>query len=129
VTGFASLKKVKQLLNIPDSVIATDEKIKTQMDDADSFVNVQVRVHQDTPVVDPDEQLISLASGLAASIYNYWQTPAKDRTLDGIEKWEKRVADHVKAVFGLTDVSGTTGRSIQSTRGVDGLETGTGTRT
>lgn len=127
--GYADLKSVKQYLNIPDSITATDEKIETNMRDADSFVNVQMGVHEATPLTEPDQQLISLASGLAASLYNYWTTPAKDRTLDGVKQWENRIGYHVKAVHGNTDISGTTGRTFRTTRGVTGTETGTGTNT
>ncbi len=127
--GFADLKTVKQLLNIADSVITSDEKIKTSMNYADSFTKIQVGVHADAPIVDPDEQLIALASGLSASHYNYWQTPAKDRTLDGIKEWQKQIGDHVKAVYGQEDISGHTGRTFTSTRGITGTETGTGTTT
>jgi len=128
ITGFADLKRAKQLLNIPDSVITSDEKIKTHMIDADAFVNIQVGVH-DRPITDPDEQLISLASGLSASLFNYWQTPAKNQTLDGIKQWEKRIGDHVKALYGQEDITGHTGRTFTTSRGVTGTETGTGTTT
>ena len=126
--GYADLKTVKQLLNIADSNQNSDEKIETQMRDADSFVNTQISVHAEVPVTNPDKQLIALASGLAASLFNYWQTPAKDRTLDGTKQWEKRVADHIKAVYGQTSVDGTTGRTITTTRGVTGTEGTGGTR-
>ncbi len=122
VTGFADLKRVKQLLNIPDSNQISDEKIKTQMRDADSFVNVQVGVHRDIPLTNPDDQLIALASGLSASLFNYWQTPAKNQTLDGIKQWEKRIGDHVRAFYGQEDITGHTGGTFTTTRGVTGSE-------
>lgn len=127
VTGFADLKRVKQLLNIPDSNQVSDEKIKTHMRDADSFINVQVGVHRDRPLTNPDDQLIALASGLSASLFNYWQTPAKNQTLDGIKQWEKRIGDHVRAFYGQEDITGHTGSTFTTTRGVTGTETGTGT--
>lgn len=129
VTGFADLKRVKQLLNIPDSNQVSDEKIKTHMRDADSFINVQAGVHRDRPLTNPDDQLIALASGLSASLFNYWQTPAKNQTLDGIKQWEKRIGDHVRAFYGQEDITGHTGRTFTTTRGVTGTETGTGTTT
>lgn len=122
VTGFADLKRVKQLLNIPDSNQVSDEKIKTHMRDADSFVNVQVGVHRDTPLSNPDDQLIALASGLSASLFNYWQTPAKNQTLDGIKQWEKRIGDHVRAIYGQEDITGHTGGTFTTTRGITGTE-------
>lgn len=120
--GYADLKTCKQYLNIPDSNTDSDEKIEAHMRDADSFVNVQMGVHQATPIEEPDQQLISLASGLAAALYNYWQTPAKDRTLDGIKQWENRIGYHVKAVHGQEDISGHTGATFSTTRGVTGTE-------
>lgn len=129
IIGFADLKRVKQLLNIPDATITSDEKIKTHMIDADAFVNIQVGVHKARPLTNPDEQLISLASGLSASLFNYWQTPAKNQTLDGIKEWQKRIGDHVKALYGQEDITGHTGSTFTSTRGVTGTETGTGTTT
>jgi len=128
IIGFADLKRTKQLLNIPDATITSDEKIKTHMIDADAFVNIQVGVHK-RPITDPDEQLISLASGLSASLFNYWQTPAKNQTLDGIKEWQKRIGDHVKALYGQEDITGHTGRTFTTSRGVTGTETGTGTTT
>ncbi len=92
------------------------------MRDADSFVNVQVGVHATTPLTNPDDQIISLASGLAAALYNYWQTPVKDRTLDAVKEWQKMIGDHVKAVYGQEDISGHTGRTFGSTNGVTGTE-------
>ena len=121
-TDYADLLEVKQRLNIPNSNVDSDEKIGTHMRDADSFVNAQVGVHDLVPLSNPDKQLISLASGLAASLYNYWQTPAKDRTLDGITAWENRVTDYLRARYGQQDKAGKTGRTFGSTRGVTGTE-------
>ncbi|MCK5600893.1 hypothetical protein KAR91_03430 [Candidatus Pacearchaeota archaeon] len=126
-TNYADLKEVKERCNIPQSNTNFDEKLATNMRDADSFVNVQAGVHTDTPIENPDKQLISLASGLAASYYNYWQTPAKDRSIEGIKQWEKRLSDHLKAFYGQEDISGHTGRTFLSTTGVTGAESGTGT--
>lgn len=99
------------------------------MRDADSFINVQAGVHRDRPLTNPDDQLIALASGLSASLFNYWQTPAKNQTLDGIKQWEKRIGDHVRAFYGQEDITGHTGKTFTTTRGVTGTETGTGTTT
>lgn len=124
-TNYADLKEVKERCNIPQVNTDFDEKLATNMRDADSFVNVQAGVHQDTPIENPDKQLISLASGLAASYYNYWQTPLKDRSIEGIKQWEKRLADHLRAFYSQEDISGHTGNTFTSTSGVTGTETGT----
>jgi hypothetical protein len=117
------LQQTKQRLNIPDEDKTIDKKIGTQMSDADSYVNVQVGVHAVTPLTNPDDQIISLASGLAASLYNYWQTPAKDRTLEGVKEWKNEITNHIKAVYGQRSAGGTTGDTFTSTKGVTGTET------
>jgi len=96
----ADLRETKRRLNIPDSESASDEKIGDFMQEADNFVNIQISPHASIPITNPGPELVSLASGLAATIFNYWQTPIKDRNLDGIEQWKKFVADHIMAVYG-----------------------------
>ena len=121
-TDYADLKEVKERLNIPQTNTDSDEKIGTHMRDADSFINSQVGVHDLVPLTNPDPHLVSLASGLAASLYNYWQTPAKDRTLDGITAWEGRISNYLRAAYGQQDIAGKTGRTFTSTSGVTGTE-------
>ena len=96
----ADLRETKRRLNIPDSESSSDEKIGDFMQEADNFVNIQISPHASIPITNPGPELVSLASGLAATIFNYWQTPIKDRNLDGIEQWKKFVADHIMAVYG-----------------------------
>jgi len=121
-TDYADLKEVKERLNIPQVNIDSDEKIGTHMRDADSFINSQIAVHTNVPLTNPDKHLISLASGLGASLYNYWQTPAKERTLEGVTAWENRITNYLRATYGQTDLSGHSGRTFSSTRGVTGTE-------
>ena len=96
----ANLKETKRRLNIPDSEGASNIKIQDFMQEADNFVNIQISPHASIPISNPGPELVSLASGLAATIFNYWQTPIKDRNLDGIGEWKKFVADHILAVYG-----------------------------
>jgi len=96
----ADLRETKRRLNIPDSESSSNEKINDFMQEADNFVNIQISPHASIPITNPGPELVSLASGLAATIFNYWQTPIKDRNLDGIEQWKKFVADHIMAVYG-----------------------------
>ena len=96
----ADLRETKRRLNIPDSESSSDEKIGDFMQEADNFVNIQISPHASIPITNPGPELVSLASGLAATIFNYWQTPIKDRNLDGIEQWKKFVSEHIMAVYG-----------------------------
>ena len=109
VLGFADLKITKARLNIPDTTTASDEKIQVFMQEADTYINTQIRLHDITDLTTPDLELISLASGLAASTYNYWQTPAKDRTLDGIKEWKKHIQEYVLATYGKKNPTSLTG--------------------
>lgn len=122
--AYSQLKQVKSLLNIPDSVSAPDEKIGDRMIEADNYVNVQISIHAATPIANPDKELVTLTSSLAAATYNYWQTPAKDRTMEGIEKWEKRIQNHIMAVYGKKNPTGLSANSFsKSISAVTGTET------
>jgi len=99
-SGYADLREVKRRLNIPDLTKSSDQKIADNMQEADNYVNVQINLHAITPITVPDPELISLSSSLAASLFNYWQTPIKDRNLDAIKTWKQAIQDHILATFG-----------------------------
>jgi hypothetical protein len=113
----ADLREVKRRLNIPDSVGDSDLKIGDFMQEADNFVNIQISPHADIPIEKPGAELVSLASSLAAALYNYWQTPIKERNLSGITEWKKFVADHVNAVYGKRSQELGGGALFGSTKG------------
>lgn len=98
--GYTDLQETKRRLNIPDSVTASDEKIMSMGREADNYINTQINLHATTPIANPDPELISMGTGLAAAIFNYWQTPIKDRNLEGIEEWKKSIQEHILAVYG-----------------------------
>lgn len=93
------------------------------MTESDGYINNQISLHAVTPVSNPDNELISLSSSLAAATYNYWQTPAKERTLDGIQQWERRIQEHIMAVYGKRNPTGLSGSKFgKSNSGVTGFE-------
>lgn len=98
--GYADLRECKRRLNIPDSQTATDTKIADQMREADNYTNTQINLHALTPITNPDPEIISMASSLAAASYNYWQTPIKDRNIDAMNQWKKAIQEHILAVYG-----------------------------
>ena len=79
------------------------------MREADNYINTQINLHAETPIVNADPELISMASSLACTMYNYWQTPIKDRNLDGIKDWRKQIQDHILAVYGRKNPNMLTG--------------------
>ncbi len=99
-SGYADLLEAKKRLNIPDSVSASDEKIMSMAREADNYVNTQINLHAITPITNPDPEIVSLSTGLTAAIYNYWQTPIKDRNLEGMNEWKKSLQEHILAVYG-----------------------------
>ena len=99
-SGYADLLEAKKRLNIPDSVTASDEKIMSMARESDNYVNTQINLHAITPITNPDPEIVSLSTGLAAAIYNYWQTPIKDRNLEGMNEWKKSIQEHILAVYG-----------------------------
>jgi len=124
-SGYADLREVKRRLNIPDSVTASDLKIADQMQEADNYVNVQINLHAITPLSNPDPELVSLSSSLAASLFNYWQTPIKDRNLDAIKSWKQAIQDHILATYGRKNPNLLTGGdTFGKTTGVTGFSSG-----
>ena len=125
--GYAQMKQVKSLLNIPDSVLEPEEKINDRMVEADDYINTQISIHVSVPRANlnltNDKELVGLSSSLAASTYNYWQTPAKDRTIEAIEKWEKRIQDHIMAVYAKMNPTGVTNDTFSKTASkITGME-------
>jgi len=41
-----------------------------------------------------------MSSSLACTLYNYWQTPIKDRNLDAQNEWKKAIQEHILATYG-----------------------------
>jgi len=108
----ADLRETKRRLNLPDTVSQSDAKIQDYMQEADNFVNIQISPHADIPITNPGPELVSLASSLAATMFNYWQTPVKERNLDGIREWKKFVSDHINAVYSRKSESGLGGGNL-----------------
>ena len=99
-SGYSDLAQVKKRLNQDLLVTAPNIKIHDNMQEAVNYVNTQINLHAITPIEAPDPEIISLASSLAATLYNYWQTPIKDRNLDSITSWKKAIQDHILATYG-----------------------------
>lgn len=99
-SGYANLTECKRRLNIPESNTAPNQKIADNMREADNYVNTQVNLHAITPIINPDPEIISMASSLACTLYNYWQTPFKERNLDAQNEWRKAIQEHILAVYG-----------------------------
>ena len=104
--GYADLQETKRRLNQSDTQTAPNEKIADNMREADNYVNVQIALHAVVPFTNPDPEIVSMASSLAAAMYNYWQTPIKDRNLSGIKEWKEAIQAHIIAAYGRLNPSG-----------------------
>ncbi len=99
-SGYADLQECQRRLNISATQTGTNEKISDNMREADNYINTQINLHAETPIDNADPELISMASSLACTLFNYWQTPIKDRNLDATHEWKKAIQDHILAVYG-----------------------------
>ena len=111
-SGYGSLREVKRRLNLSDTEQTSDPKIGDYINEADNFINTQISLHALTPITAADAELTSLASSLAAAIFNYWQTPIKDRNLDGITSWKASIQNHLMAAYGRKSANGLGGGSL-----------------
>jgi len=98
--GYTDLQETKKRLNISDSITASDEKIMSMGRETDNYINTQINLHAITPIPNPDPEIISMANSCTAAIFNYWQTPIKDRNLAGIDEWKKAIQEHILATYG-----------------------------
>jgi len=123
-SGYADLKQVKQRVNISDSVTQADEKIQNYMTEADDYIDTQAGIHDTVPFTNPDKELISLASGMAAALYNHWN---KQGEFEIVKGYQHRIQEHIMAVYGKKNLeSGLTGNTFSKTQSqVRGTESGT----
>jgi len=112
-TGYADLKQIKMRLQISDSIKTADEKIQGFMREADSYINNQLQPFTTTPINNPDDEIKTLGSSLAAAFYNYWQSP--QGTTEGIKEWKKAIQTHVKANFFKATEEGLSDNTITKT--------------
>ena len=97
---FSDLTETKRFLNITPSETDQEAKINVSRNMADNYINTQINLHAITPISNPDPEIVSMANSCTAAIYNYWQTPVKDRNLAGIDEWKKAIQEHILAVYG-----------------------------
>jgi len=112
-SGYADTKMIKQNLLIADTQTNADDKIKRYAREADDFVNTQMGLHANIPITAVDSELVSLASGVAAALYNYWNSP--DQTMEGVKAYKKDITEHIKANFYRANVDGMTVDTVTKT--------------
>lgn len=112
-SGYADLAKVRLRLNLSITQTSPDEKIQEYMSEADNYVNTQIGLFADTPITNPDDELRSLASALAAATYNYWVSPEKSEK--GVSVYRERIQGHIVAKYGKKTETGLSTNSFTKT--------------
>lgn len=106
---YSNLTETKRFLNIPPSNTTADAKIDVSRNMADNYINTQINLHELVPIASPPPELTSLASALAASQYNYFQSPDKTDLGKDVRAWEKRVQDYILATYAKKNPTGLQG--------------------
>lgn len=125
--AYAQLKQTKTRLGLSDSENDSDEFINDMMVEADNYVNIQLQPFEETlPLPNPDEELKTLASSLAAAMFNYWNPASKEKSIDAVTKWEKKIEAHIQATYAKRSAGGLAQKDnfLVSDSSTTGLETG-----
>lgn len=118
---YSSLDETKDYLNIARSNDDSNEKIQTARNAADNYTATQIRLHATIPLNDPDPELTSLASQLAASYFNQFQNPMKQEVTQVTIVTKQAVQDYIMATYGRKNPGGLSGAE---TFGVTAANTG-----
>lgn len=118
---FSTLNETKDYLNIARSNDDSNNKINTARNAADNYTANQIRLHATVPVVDPDPELSSLSSQLAACYFNQFQNPNKPELRELLLAAKKGLQDFILETYGQENPSGLSGdRTFGVTTGIQG---------
>jgi len=109
---FSNLIETKRFLNIPPSNTTAEAKINVSQNMADNYCNTQINLHELIPLSAIPPSLVSLSSALAASYYNYWQSPDKTDLSKDVRLWEKEVQDYIMANYAKKNPNGLAGGNV-----------------
>ena len=106
---FSNLDETKDYLNIARSNDDSNVKINTARNASDNYTANQIRLHADIPLTNADPELTSLASLLAASLFNQFQNPRKEEMKEATDQQKKAIQDFIMETFGRKNPSGLSG--------------------
>jgi hypothetical protein len=106
---YSTLNETKDFLNIARSNDNSDNKINTSRNASDNYVVNQIRLHASIPLTTSDPELSSLASQLAASLYNQFQNPMKTEMMQLTAASKKAVQDYIMETYGRKNPGGLSG--------------------
>ena len=121
---FSDEDETKDFLNIAHSNTDSDVKITTCRNAADNYTVNQIRLHASIQLSDPDPELTSLASQLAASYFNQFQNPMKKEMLEMTKEVKQSVQDYILETYGRKNPSGLSGEdTFGTTSAITGFTT------
>ena len=92
---------VKKRLNLADTDVTQDQKIQEFISEADSFTNTQLAIFTTVPIINPEQELISLNTSLAAALTQFWTSQTKSPDLKAIiDYYETRLAAYIQSIYG-----------------------------
>lgn len=106
---FSNLDETKDYLNIARSNDDSNVKINTARNASDNYTANQIRLHADIPLTNADPELTSLASLLAASLFNQFQNPRKAEMKEATDQQKKSIQDYIMETYGRKNPSGLSG--------------------
>jgi len=109
---FSDLTETKRFLNIPPSNVTADAKIDVSRNMADNYCNTQINLHELIPLNTVPPVLVSYGSALAASYYNYWQSPDKTKLTGDVKLWEGKIQDYILATYAKKNPTGLGGGTL-----------------
>jgi len=120
---FSTLNETKDFLNIARSNDDSNNKINTNRNSADNYTVNQIRLHASIPVTgdDNDPELVSMASQLAASLFNQFQNPMKTEMMEMVKVTKQAIQDYIMETYGRKNPSGLSG---ENTFGITSAITG-----
>ena len=102
----ATLDEVKNRINVNTTVSTLNSKLQVHMNFADNYTNTQIDLHALIPLPDPDPDLVSLSSTMAAAEYDFWTSPQKtDGLREGRSTARQDIQDYIMAKFGRKNPS------------------------
>lgn len=123
---FSSEEETKDYLNIARSNDDSNEKITTARNAADNYTANQIRLHAGIPLTDPDPELTSMASQLAASYFNQFQNPMKAEVAEVTKLVKQSIQDYILVTYGRKNPSGLSGaETFGVTSGITGFTSST----
>ncbi len=99
MADYGTRSKVKERINISDSITDADAKIDSYLEESDEYINTQIGLHATVPITAaaPKAELIELGSGMAAALYNHWN---KQGDYKIVLDYKKSIQDYIMARYG-----------------------------